>query len=106
MSAAKYNELKTHEHWWSRRAPISKRPPRNTALGLGIVLDIVNAQTQLFNAQTSATQAVYDYELARANLERAVGRFAWADPGQVPPPQAPTTVPAAIAVSANAGSRR
>jgi outer membrane protein TolC len=59
-------------------------------LGLGIVLDIVNAQTQLVNAQTSATQAVYDYEIARANLDRAVGRFAWADPGEAPPPTAPT----------------
>lgn len=62
-------------------------------LGLGIILDIVNAQTQLFNAQTSATQAVYDYEIARANLDRAVGRFAWADPGQTAPPSAPIVVP-------------
>jgi outer membrane protein TolC len=53
-------------------------------LGLGTVLDITNAQTQLFNAQTSLTSAVYDYELARANLDRAVGRYAWADPGQAP----------------------
>ena len=62
-------------------------------LGLGIVLDIVNAQTQLFNAQISATQAVYDYEVARANLDRAVGRFAWADPGQTPPETAPVVIP-------------
>ncbi|HVF09336.1 MAG TPA: TolC family protein, partial [Abditibacteriaceae bacterium] len=74
-------------------------------LGLGIVLDIVNAQTQLFNAQTSLTQAVYDYELARSNLDRAVGRFAWADPGQAPPPAAPATVPQAVAVAAPSGSR-
>ena len=62
-------------------------------LGLGIILDIVNAQTQLFSAQTSATQAVYDYEIARANLDRAVGRFAWADPGQTPPEAAPVVIP-------------
>jgi outer membrane protein len=68
-------------------------------LGLGIVLDIVNAQTQLFNAQTSATQAVYDYEIARANLDRAVGRFAWADPGQSTPVTAPTTIPIALKVT-------
>ncbi len=67
-------------------------------LGLGIVLDVVNAQTQLFSAQTSATQAVFDYELSLANLDRAVGRFAWADPNQAPPAQAPTTIPTAIAV--------
>lgn len=58
-------------------------------LGLGIVLDVTNAQTQLFSAQVSATQAVYDYEIARAALDRAVGRFAWADPGIEPPDVAP-----------------
>ena len=58
-------------------------------LGLGIVLDVTNAQTQLFSAQVSATQSVYDYEIARAALDRAVGRFAWADPGVEPPAVAP-----------------
>lgn len=67
-------------------------------LGLGIVLDVVNAQTQLFSAQTSLTQALYDYQLALANLERAVGRFAWANPDMAPPEQAPTTLPDAISV--------
>lgn len=62
-------------------------------LGLGIILDIVNAQTQLFNAQVSATGATYDYELARAALDRSVGRFAWADPGEAPPLVAPNVVP-------------
>ncbi len=61
-------------------------------LGLGIVLDVTNAQTQLFSAQVSATQAVYDYEIARAALDRAVGRFAWADPGVAPPAVAPVEV--------------
>lgn len=65
-------------------------------LGLGTVLDITNAQTQLFSAQTSLTSAVYDFELARANLDRAVGRFAWADPGQAPA-AAPSNLPGAIA---------
>jgi outer membrane protein TolC len=67
-------------------------------LGLGIVLDVVNAQTQLFSAQTSLTQALYDYQLALANLDRAVGRFAWANPGMAPPEQAPRTLPDAIKV--------
>jgi outer membrane protein len=62
-------------------------------LGLGIVLDVINAQTQLFNAQTSATQAFYDYEIARANLDRAAGRFAWSDPGQPAPADVPIAVP-------------
>lgn len=65
-------------------------------LGLGTVLDITNAQTQLFSAQTSLTSAVYDFELARANLDRAVGRFAWADPGQAPA-AAPSNLQNAIA---------
>jgi len=68
-------------------------------LGLGVVLDIVNAQTQLFNAQTSATQAVYDYELSRSDLDRAVGRFAWADPGQAVPATAPTQVTDALPIA-------
>jgi outer membrane protein TolC len=67
-------------------------------LGLGIVLDVVNAQTQLFSAQTSLTQALYDYQLALANLDRAVGRFAWANPGMAPPEQAPQTLPDVIKV--------
>ena len=61
-------------------------------LGLGIVLDVTNAQTQLFSAQVSATQAVYDYEISRASLDRAVGRFAWADPGVEPPAMAPVGI--------------
>ena len=69
-------------------------------LGLGTVLDITNAQTQLFNAQTSLTSAVYDYELARADLDRAVGRFAWADPGQVPAAAPSSVATAATTVKA------
>lgn len=67
-------------------------------LGLGIVLDVVNAQTQLFSAQTSLTQALYDYQLALANLDRSVGRFAWANPGVAPPEEAPQILPDAIKV--------
>ncbi|HVF85804.1 MAG TPA: TolC family protein, partial [Abditibacteriaceae bacterium] len=59
-------------------------------VGLGIALDIVDAQSQLFDAQTSVTQARFDLEIARANFDRAVGRFAWAEPGQTPPAAAPT----------------
>ena len=73
-------------------------------LGLGIVLDVTNAQTQLFSAQVSATQAVYDYEIARADLDRAVGRFAWADPGVAPPNVAPPNVaPVVVPVGLSGG---
>lgn len=57
--------------------------------GAGIALDIQNAQQQLFEAQTSLTSARFDLELARANLDRALGRYAWADPDQTPPERAP-----------------
>jgi len=57
--------------------------------GAGIALDIQNAQQQLFEAQTSLTSARFDLELARANLDRALGRYAWADPDQPPPERAP-----------------
>jgi outer membrane protein TolC len=44
--------------------------------GVGIVLDVVNAQTQFAEAQTSATTAIYDYQIALADLSRAAGQFA------------------------------
>ncbi len=44
--------------------------------GVGIVLDVVNAQTQFAQAQTSATTAIYDYQIALADLTRATGQFA------------------------------
>lgn len=44
-------------------------------LGLGLVIETVDAQVQLFNAETSATQALYDYYVARADLDRAIGRW-------------------------------
>ncbi|BCM90712.1 hypothetical protein IAD21_02572 [Abditibacteriota bacterium] len=44
--------------------------------GVGIVLDVVNAQTQFAQAQTSATTAIYDYQIALADLTRATGLFA------------------------------
>ncbi len=60
--------------------------------GAGIILDIVNAQTQLFNAQNSYTGTLYDAQTARLNLDRAVGRFAWADPQNPAPNAAPDTL--------------
>ena len=42
--------------------------------GLGITLEITTAQVQLFNAQISTIQALYDYYQAQSALERATGR--------------------------------
>ena len=45
-------------------------------LGVGIALEIVDAQIQFFSAQNSATEALYDYHIAKANLDRAIGVWA------------------------------
>ena len=42
--------------------------------GLGIALEITTAQVQLFNAQISTIQALYNYYQAQAALERSTGR--------------------------------
>jgi outer membrane protein TolC len=36
----------------------------------------VDAQLQFFNAQVSATEALYDYHIAKANLDNAIGVWA------------------------------
>ena len=41
--------------------------------GLGTPFEITTAQLQLFNAQISTVQALYDYYLAQAALERSTG---------------------------------
>ena len=41
--------------------------------GLGTPFEITTAQLQLFNAQISTVQALYDYYLAQSALERATG---------------------------------
>ena len=43
--------------------------------GTGTQLDVLDAQTSLTQARTTQIQALHDYEVARARLERAVG--AW-----------------------------
>lgn len=55
--------------------------------GLGTPYEITVAQLQLFNAQISTVQALYDYYLAQAALERATG----ARSGLNPPAGAATT---------------
>ncbi|HWI55621.1 MAG TPA: TolC family protein, partial [Bacillota bacterium] len=41
--------------------------------GTGTQLDVLSAQTALTDARTTQIQALHDYEVARARLERAVG---------------------------------
>lgn len=45
--------------------------------GIGIALDVTTASSQLFQAQTSLIGAEFDLQLARAEIDRATGRFAW-----------------------------
>ncbi|MCS7253953.1 MAG: TolC family protein [Armatimonadota bacterium] len=45
-------------------------------LGLGIVLEVVDAQVGLFNAHVSLIQSIYDYYIAKARLEHATGELA------------------------------
>jgi len=44
--------------------------------GVGIVLDVTTAQSQLFQAQTSLTGAQFDLQVGLANLDLATGRYA------------------------------
>lgn len=64
--------------------------------GVGIVLDVVNAQTQFAQAQTSATTAIYDYQIALADLTRATGLFASGN-AQTTPLLTDTTTPTPVA---------
>jgi outer membrane protein TolC len=42
--------------------------------GSGTQLDVLNAQTSLTEARTTQIQALRDYSVARARLERAIGQ--------------------------------
>ena len=42
--------------------------------GVGTQLDVLSAQTSLTDARTTQVQALHDYEVARARLERAIGQ--------------------------------
>jgi len=43
------------------------------AAGTGTQLDVLDAQTSLTQARTTEIQALHDYDIARARLERAIG---------------------------------
>ena len=42
--------------------------------GTGTQLDVLDAQTSLTQARTTQIQALHDYAVARARLERAIGQ--------------------------------
>jgi TolC family type I secretion outer membrane protein len=45
-----------------------------TEAGTGTQLDVLNAETSLTQARTTQIQALHDYDVARARLERAIGQ--------------------------------
>ncbi|HXT12366.1 MAG TPA: TolC family protein [Candidatus Angelobacter sp.] len=45
-----------------------------TEAGTGTQLDVLNAETSLTQARTTQVQALHDYDVARARLERAIGQ--------------------------------
>ena len=51
-------------------------------VGTGTRLDVLNAETQLTQARTTQVQALHDYDVARARLERAIGQDMAPAPGQ------------------------
>ena len=73
--------------------------------GAGIILDIVNAQNQLFDAQNSYTGVLYDTQVSRLDLDRATGRFAWAAPDQDVPQNAPNTLQSATTALTALGAK-
>src|SRR5262249_30039032 len=48
--------------------------------GTGTQLDVLNAQTALTEARTTQIEALHDYAVARARLERAIGQELTAQP--------------------------
>ncbi|HEY3281905.1 MAG TPA: TolC family protein [Armatimonadota bacterium] len=49
--------------------------------GLATIVDVITAEAQLVNAQVSVVQAIYDYYIANARLQRDIGAN---DPAYVP----------------------
>src|SRR5579872_1927633 len=56
-----------------------------TQAGTGVQLDVLNAQTSLTQARSTQVQALHDYDVARARLERAIGLNIMQTTGQNPP---------------------
>jgi len=43
--------------------------------GVGVTIEVTDAQVASVNAETSYVQALYDYQLAAARLFKAMGRM-------------------------------
>ena len=64
---------------WNRRKGAKRRTALRLAraradAGTGTQLDVLDAETSLTQARTTQIQALRDYAVARARLERAIGQ--------------------------------
>lgn len=64
-----------------------------SAAGISPLLEVSDAQAALTQAENNQVNALYDYNNARAQLDKAVGRYAYlrTGPGYTAPPSARTT---------------
>ena len=73
----------------SRLAQVRYSAGVSQTVGVSPILEISAAQTSLTQAQSNVVNALYDYNTARAQLDRAVGRYSYTKtaPGYTAPPK-------------------
>ena len=60
-------------YWWNKAEEAYKISSVRYASGVGINLDVLDAQLQLNQARTNYITALYDYNIGLATLENAMG---------------------------------
>ncbi len=72
----------------SRLAQVRYSAGVSQNVGVSPILELSAAQTSLTQAQSNVVNALYDYNTARAQIDRAVGRYSYANqpPGYTAPP--------------------
>ena len=72
----------------SRLAQVRYSAGVSQQVGVSPILELSAAQTSLTQAQGNLVNALYDYNTARAQLDRAVGRYSYTrnSPGYASPP--------------------
>ncbi len=72
----------------SRLALVRYNAGVSQQVGVSPILELSSAQTSLTQAQSSLVNALYDYNTARAQLDRAAGRYSYTPnaPGYAAPP--------------------
>jgi outer membrane protein len=75
----------------SRLAQVRYSAGVSQAVGVSPILELSAAQTSLTQAQSNLVNALYDYNTARAQVDRAVGRYSYTRnaPGYAAPPTIP-----------------